>query len=392
MSAPKMTAREWGLLILLSFFWGGAFFLAAIALKEVTHHGLAFFRVLIAAVALGLVSALLRLPIPRDRGVWRALPCSRCSARHFRSHCSIGAQTQIPSGLAAVLNAMTPIFTLLVAHRFTSDEKIDAQRFAGVLAGVCGVVIIVGPTAFGGHDGDILAEIAVLGAALCYAIASVFSRRLTGLSPITLSFAQMIVASVYLLPVMLLTGAPLRSGSLSLTTVGAVFGIGVFSTAVAFVLFFHIAARAGATNAILVTLMVPVSAILLGVFVLGESLGARQFAGLALIALGLVINDGRPLGRLRERIGRSAATSGCGWQRRAAHGKRAASFEMRAGHAGHPREHTHRNRHLRPASRSPPTAIGARRRSARCRTSRSAASGCRCRWCVRSASSRKAPP
>jgi drug/metabolite transporter (DMT)-like permease len=302
MSAPKMTVREWGLLILLSFFWGGAFFLAAVALKEMTHHGLAFFRVLIAAVALGLVSALLGLPIPREWAVWRRIAILALFSTAIPFTLLYWAQTQIPSGLAAVLNAMTPIFTLLVAHVFTSDEKIDAQRFVGVLAGVCGVVIIVGPTAFGGHDGHILAEIAVLGAALCYAIATVFSRRLTGISPITLSFTQMIVASVYLLPVMLLTGAPLRSGSLSMTTVGAVVGIGVFSTAAAFVLFFHIAARAGATNAILVTLMVPVSAILLGVFVLGESLGARQFAGLVLIALGLLINDGRPLAALRGRI------------------------------------------------------------------------------------------
>jgi drug/metabolite transporter (DMT)-like permease len=299
MSAPKMTAREWGLLILLSFFWGGAFFLAAVALKEVTHHGLAFFRVLIAALALGLLSALLQLSLPRDWGVWRRIAVLALFSTAIPFTLLYWAQTQIPSGLAAVLNAMTPIFTLLLAHVFTRDEKIDTQRFVGVLAGVCGVIIIVGPTALGGHDGDILAEIAVLGAALCYGIASIFSRRVTGLSPITLSFAQMVVASVYLLPVMLLTGAPLRFGSISLTTVGAVIGIGVLSTALAFVLFFHIAARAGATNAVLVTLMVPVSAILLGVFVLGESLGARQVAGLVLIALGLLINDGRPFAAMR---------------------------------------------------------------------------------------------
>jgi drug/metabolite transporter (DMT)-like permease len=298
-----MTAREWGLLILLSFLWGGAFFFAAVALKEVTHHGLAFFRVVIAAIALGLTAMLMRLPFPRDWAFWRWVAVLAIFSTATPFTLLYWAQTHIASGLAAVLNAMTPIFTLLVAHFFTRDEKIDGQRFAGVLAGVGGVVTIVGPAALsGGLDQNLLAEIAVLGAALCYAIASVFGRRFSGQSPVTLSFAQMVVASVILLPVMLLSGAPLRVDTPSLATVGAVIGVGLLSTALAFVLFFHIVARAGATNAILVTLLVPVSAILLGVLALGETLGLRQLAGLMLIALGLIINDGRPLAALRTRI------------------------------------------------------------------------------------------
>jgi drug/metabolite transporter (DMT)-like permease len=299
MSAPKMTAREWGLLILLSFLWGGAFFFAAVALKEVTHHGLAFFRVAIAAIALGLTGMLLRLPFPKGWAVWGGIAVLGLFSTAIPFTLIYWAQTHIASGLAAILNAMTPIFTLVVAHFYTRDEKMDGQRLFGVLAGIGGVAIIVGPSAVGRQEGHVLAEVAVLGAGLCYAIASVWGRRFASHPPVTISFAQMAVGTVYLLPVMLLTGEPLRVAMPSLTTIGAVLAIGLLSTALAFVMFFRILARAGATNAILVTLLVPVSAILLGVLVLGESLGPRQFGGLILIALGLLINDGRPLNYAR---------------------------------------------------------------------------------------------
>lgn len=304
MSAPRMTAREWGMLILLSFLWGGSFILAAIALREMTHYGLAFFRVAAAAVALGLTVWMLRLPVPRDWATWRGMAVLALFGIALPFNLLYWAQTHIPSGLAAILNAMTPIFTILAAHMFTRDEKIDSRRLVGVLASIGGVAIIVGPSAFGGQEGHILAEAAVLGAGMCYAIATVYGRRFSGYSPITLSFAQMVVGALYLLPVMLLGGGPLHVPVPSLTTVGAVLAIGTLSTALAFVMFFRILARAGATNAVLVTLLVPVSAILLGVAVLGESLAPRQFLGLTLIALGLLVNDGRPLAYLRGGLAR----------------------------------------------------------------------------------------
>ncbi len=302
MSAPRMTAREWGLLMLLSIFWGGAFFFAAVALKEFTHHGLAFFRVLIAAIALGAAGLVLRLPFPRGWAVWRGIAVLALFGTALPFTMLYWAQTQIASGLAAILNAMTPIFTRVVAHFYTRDEKLDGQRLLGVFAGIGGVAIIVGPSAVSQQDSHILAEVAVLGAGVCYAIASVIGRRFAEQPPVTISFAQMAVGSLYLLPVMLLTGAPLRVESPSLTAIGAVLTIGLLCTALAFVIFFRILARAGATNAVLVTLLVPVSAILLGVLVLGESLAPRQFGGLLLIAMGLLINDGRPVQFLRDKV------------------------------------------------------------------------------------------
>lgn len=309
MSAPRMTAREWGLLILLSFLWGGAFFFSAVALKEVSHNALALFRVVIAAVTLGATALVLRLPFPKTAQTWRSLALLSLFSTAIPFTLLYWAQTQIASGLAAILNAMTPIFTLLVAHVFTSDERLDARRLIGVLAGVGGVAIIVGPSALGHFDGDVIAELAVLGAGCCYAIASVYGRRFVGHSPVIISFAQMAFACVFLLPVLLITGPAIHVPALSGHVLWAILALGVFSTGVAFVMFFHILRSAGATNAVLVTLLVPVSAILLGVVILGESIAPRQFAGLSLIALGLLINDGRPLDYVRRQVARL-------WQRR----------------------------------------------------------------------------
>ena len=302
MSAPRMTAREWGLLFLLSLLWGSSFMFSGLSLKEVTHHGLAFFRVLIAALTLGLAAMVMRVHFPKDAQFWRGMAVLSLLSTAVPFTLIYWAQTHIASGLAAILNAMTPISTLLVAHFVTRDERLDTRRFAGVLAGIAGVTVIVGPSALGHFDGNLWAEAAVLGAGACYAVSSVYGRRFIGHSPVVVSFAQMVFGSAILLPVMLLTGSPLRFGMPSLTVIAAILALGVFSTGLAFVMFFQILKRAGATNAILVTLLVPVSAIFLGVLVLGETLAARQVAGLSLIALGLLINDGRPLEFVRARL------------------------------------------------------------------------------------------
>ena len=295
MSAPKMTAREWGLLLFLSLLWGGAFFFAGLSLKELTPHALAFFRLLVAALTLGAIALILRLPMPRGAAFWGRLALLSLFSTAIPFTLLYWAQTHIASGLAAILNAMTPIFTILVAHFFTRDEKVDAQRLLGVFAGLGGVAVIVGPSALSHQGGHLLAEAAVLAAGFCYAIASVYGRRFSGHPPVTICFAQMVCGAVFLLPVMLLSGAPLRVPVPSLAVIAAVLALGIFSTGLAFVMFFRILARAGATNAMLVTLLVPASAIFLGVMILGETIAPRQFAGLTLIALGLIINDGRPL-------------------------------------------------------------------------------------------------
>jgi drug/metabolite transporter (DMT)-like permease len=302
-AALRMTAREWGLLVILSVLWGGSFILASIALKETTPLGLAFFRIGIAALALVALGLLMGLPFPRRFSEWRAFAFLALVGNVIPFVLLYWAQTQITGGLASILNAMTPVFTILLAHVATQDEKIDLRRFLGVLTAVGGVATTIGPSALT-HGGQIWPEIAVLATGCCYAVASVYARRFRAYPPITTSLAQLAVGAFLILPFVLFQGAPFRVAAPSMVTLLCILALGVLSTALAFIIFFRVLSRAGAANTALVTLLVPVSAILLGALVLGDTLVGRQYAGLALIACGLLIIDGRPLDSLRRLIAR----------------------------------------------------------------------------------------
>jgi len=300
-----MTAREWGWLVALSVLWGGAFFMTSVALKEMTPFGLAFFRISIAALTLGIAVWVMGGAIPARLTDWRAFTILAIFGNAVPFCLLAWAQTQISGGLAAILNAMTPIFTILIAHVFTQDEKITLGRFLGILLAVCGVAVIVGPSALTLHGGQLWAEAAVLGASCCYAIAGVYGRRFGGYPLLIPAFMQLMIGSALVLPVLLLAGTPVRVAMPSLTTIACVLGLAVFSTALAFGIYFRILRSAGATNAGLVTILVPVTAILLGALILGDQLVARHYAGLVMIATGLLIIDGRPLQVLRSVVFRA---------------------------------------------------------------------------------------
>lgn len=304
MSDLRMSVRDWGLLLLLSVLWGGTFFFTSIALKEVDPFWLAYGRVSIAALTLSVGVFLLGLKLPARLSEWRAFITLAIFGNAIPFTLFAWAQTRIPGGLAAILNAMVPIFTILLAHVLTKDEKITLQRLTGVIAGVLGVATIVGPSALSGHSDQLWAEAAALCAALCYALAGVYGRRFGGYQPLVISFTQLAIGSVLLLPVTLIFGGPLLAPPPSLTAVASIAAIGAVSTALGFIIYFSILRRAGATNAGLVTVLIPVSAILLGVMFLGEVLVPRQYAGLALIAAGLLIIDGRPLQMLSSALQR----------------------------------------------------------------------------------------
>lgn len=215
-------------------------------------------------------------------------------------------QTRIAVGLAAILNATTPLFTVVLAHFLTRDEPLSANRVAGVLAGVAGVAVMIGPEALHELGLHLLAQIAVLGAALSYALAGIFGRRFQDMPPIVSAAGQVTASTVLLLPVVVLLERPwpgLALGALSwgASTWGAILGLALLSTALAYLIYFRLLASAGATNLLLVTFLIPVSAIALGASLLGERLEVQHLAGMALIGLGLAAIDGRPLRPLRQR-------------------------------------------------------------------------------------------
>ncbi|WP_431854561.1 DMT family transporter [Azospirillum sp.] len=300
MTAPRMGLTEWLMLILLSVLWGGAFLFSKMAVAELRPFTVVLARVGLAAAALALVVRAAGLRMPDSARAWRPFFVLGFLNNLVPFSLIVWGQTQIASGLAAILNATTPLFGVVLAHALTADERLTAPRLAGVLLGIGGVGVIVGPEALGGAGTAVLAQLAVLGAALSYGCAGIYGRRFRGTPPLVTAAGQVTASALMILPVALLVDRPWEGAVPGAETWGALVGLALLGTAGAYVLYFRIMARAGATNAMLVTLLIPVSALLLGAVVLGEAVEPRQAAGMALIGLGLAVIDGRPLGWVRR--------------------------------------------------------------------------------------------
>jgi drug/metabolite transporter (DMT)-like permease len=298
-----MGLRDWGLVAALSVIWGGSFFFIGIAVKSLPPLTLVFLRVALAAVVLNLAVPAVGLRMPADRRTWSAFFAMGFLNNLLPFSLIVWGQTHIASGLASILNATTPVFTVIVAHFLTKDEKLTPNRILGVLIGLAGVGIIIGPDALKGLGVNVWAQTAVLGAAVCYSFAGIFGRRFRrmGVHPVVTAAGQVSASAVMLLPMALAVDHPWQLPVPGASVLAAVLGLAVLSTALAYIIFFRVLASAGATNIMLVTFLIPVSAILLGSVFLGEQLVGRQFLGMGLIGAGLAAIDGRLLGRIRLR-------------------------------------------------------------------------------------------
>jgi drug/metabolite transporter (DMT)-like permease len=297
---------EWLPLVVLSVLWGGSFFFNRLALTELRPFTVVLGRVGLAALALHALVLARGLRMPGSPGAWGAFLAMGALNNLVPFSLIVWGQTRIPSGLASILNATTPLWTVVVAHLLTRDERLTRSRLGGVLLGLAGVVVILGPEALLGLSLDVLAELAVLGAALSYAFAGVFGRRFRALPPLVTATGQVTGTVLMALPIALAADRPWTLPAPGLVTWGALGGLALLSTALAYVIYFRVLAAAGATNILLVTFLIPVSALLLGSTVLGERLVPRQLAGMALIGLGLAAIDGRLVSRAAA--SRSAAS------------------------------------------------------------------------------------
>ena len=287
-----MTAKNWMQLLVLSLLWGGSFFFVEVALESLPVLTIVWCRVALAAVFLAVACAASGTPFPRGIAVWSALLVMGFLNNVVPFTLFASAQGQISGSLAAILNATTPLFTVLVAHLATADERAGWGKGAGLLLGICGVaVMMAGGAGQGGWFGPALC----LMAALSYALAGVWGRRFRqmGLAPMATAFGQVTASSLMLAPVWLAVDAPWALQPPTLRAGLAVLGIATLSTALAYLIFFRLLASAGATNLSLVTFLIPVSATLLGVVFLGETLLPQHLAGFGLISLGLLAIDGR---------------------------------------------------------------------------------------------------
>jgi drug/metabolite transporter (DMT)-like permease len=294
-----MNGAEWGLMILLSVVWGGSFFFNQVAVAELPPLSVVAARVAGAAVILLVVLRALGLRLPRERRIWAAFLMMGLLNNAIPFTLIVWGQTQIASGVAAILNASTPVFAVIFAHFLTADEPLTGRRLGGVLLGLGGVALMIGGSAVEALGGEVVAKVAVLGAAVSYALAGIFGRRFRamGAAPMATATGQLVMSSLILIPLALLVDRPWTLPMPSGAAIGALAGVAAFSTALAYVIYFRLLSTAGATNLLLVTLLVPVTAILLGVAFLGEGLLPRHVVGMALIGAGLAAIDGRLLRR-----------------------------------------------------------------------------------------------
>ena len=304
-----MNRSDWLTLIALALIWGAAFLFISVAVHEVAPLTYVWLRLTMAAAAMWLFLWWRSEPAGLPRQVWGSILVLALFNNAIPFVLFGWGQTHIASGLAAILNSTTPIWGVVVAHLFTHDEKLSGRKLAGVALGFAGVTVMIGPALLGSLGDNVLAQLACVTAALCYAFAGVWARRYRGmgLSPISVTTGQLTAGALVMLPLALLIDRPWLEALPSLKAIGAIAALAVVCSAFAYILYFRLIDRAGATNALLVTLLVPPVAIFLGSLVLHEVIEPRDFAGLALIALGLAAIDGRLLRAFSTDPARQAA-------------------------------------------------------------------------------------
>ena len=296
-AAPPMNARLWALLLLLGALWGGSFFFVAVAVHEIPPLTLVLLRVGIAAAALQLFLALrgpsFRLALPY------LLPFFGLAMLNNVIPFSLmfTGQTAIGAGLASVLNATTPFWTLILVGYVFRTETPVWNKLAGTALGIAGTALMIGPGLVAGLGGPAWAKLALIGTALSYAFSFVVARRFRALPPAVVATGQLTASTIIMLPLAFTIDGAAGFGGASWTAWACVLGLALLATALAYIIFFELTAQAGSSNASLVTMIVPVVAILLGAFVLRERLEAFELAGMAVIGLGLVVIDGRFLPR-----------------------------------------------------------------------------------------------
>ena len=301
-SQPVLDTKSWAMLLTLGLIWGGAFFLGHIAVEVLPPFTLVLLRVSIAAFTLHIFLLFKGINFLDSHAQWKAYALLGLFNNVIPFALIFWGQTEIGAGLASIINATTPFWTALLASQITSDEGIKRTTLFGIILGIIGTIILISPRLSLGDDRPLWPLIAVLGATFSYAAAAIFAKRFKLSAPALTATGQLTASTLWMIPIVFLTGG---YGAIAAMDAGiwlAVIVLAVLSTAYAYILYFSIIARAGATNASLVTLIVPVSAILLGIVFLGERLGLAEMVGLFVVTLGLLVIDGRILKRFSKPI------------------------------------------------------------------------------------------
>ena len=295
-----MKGTEWFKLLLLGGIWSSSFLFNKIALNDFGPFSIVFLRVSIASVFLLMATILMREKYPRSLKIWSGYLLIGLLNNAIPFSLVVWGQKHIDSHVAAILNATTPMFAVLLAHIFTQDEKLSLNKFYGVVLGFSGVVIMMQNEIQGSIDLKDIGQLCVLGAAISYSVGGIFGKRFGKINPIVNSSAMLICSSVVMFPLVFSVEA--MPSSPSFQSVMAIMGVAVVGTAIAFLLYFNILAKSGATNVLLVTLLIPIGALMFGILLLNESLERTEFFGMIFILLGLLTTDDRALPFIKKRI------------------------------------------------------------------------------------------
>jgi drug/metabolite transporter (DMT)-like permease len=291
-SDNRIDGRDWSLLGLLSVLWGGSFFFNGVLLRELPPLTVVLLRVALAAIMLLPLLRVYGIAFPKGLSGWKPYLAIGLLNNVLPFSLVVMGQTYIPSGLASILNATTPLFTVVVMAA-AGDEKLHARRVAGVVAGLIGVIILRGQD-LGSTTGQGVGIVLCLAGAFSYGLAALFARRrLSDSPPLATATFQLLASSLMMTVIVAVFERPWRLPMPGATTWLAMIGLAALSTALAYIVFFQILRRSGSTNVMLVTLLIPVTAILLGHLVLGESISLRRMIGALVIGSALLLIDGR---------------------------------------------------------------------------------------------------
>jgi len=291
MNTLRMGRYEWLLLIGLSVLWGSSFVFIELALASLTPFTIVTLRTGIAALALTLYLTLCGERLPATLADWRRFLILGALRAALPISLIVWAETHITSGLAGILNSTSPLFTAIIAHLLTSDDKLTGQRLAGILIGMIGVGVLVGTDALRGLGTQVMAQLAMLGATCSYGFAAVYGRQFQGDSPVVSAAGMLIGATILTLP-FALWEAPWTL-SPTAASIGAILGLALLSTALAFIIWFQLIFRAGPSNTAMVTFLIPFTTLILGVLVLGERVETVSLIGLGVILFGLAVTQRR---------------------------------------------------------------------------------------------------
>jgi drug/metabolite transporter (DMT)-like permease len=302
-SALRLGAVEWGLIALQSMLWGSSYFFIAVVQAEVPALTIAALRSFPAVAVLLVIVLSLGYRLPATLAEWRLFIGFSAFNTVVPFLLIVWGQSRATGGMAAILNATAPLFGIFLAHVLTHDEKLSWRKAAGIVVGIAGVAVLMGRDLLGGAAADLLARLALLAAPLCYVCANIFVRRRLGsYPPFVIAVMQMVGALFVAVPLALALDRPWQQPAPSAQAFAAIVGMGVLGSALASLCHFTVLQRAGATNASLVTLIMPLTPVLLGGLFLGERLSPTDAAGAVTIAAALIIIDGRALGAVRRAV------------------------------------------------------------------------------------------